>query len=379
MKFIKRPSSLSRYKNYKQAQKWVRELNLTSLNEWRSYIKGHLDLPLLPKDIPKNPDQTYKGKGWSGYAKFLGTKNKSPKKKYRIFKHARKFMNVINFKKDSIKDKMDWRKYVRDSKLNKDHKIIKKGKFKGLPVKPKDIPDSPDTFYKEFKSWGHFLWYRSQLAPVKVWRRYEEAKKFARSFNFKNQYEWSDYVRGKYKKLPLLPVDIPRSVFSVYRDKGWKGWGDFLGTGNKASFRKKYIPYSEAREILKKVGIKTQKDFKKWMRGEFKTKIKFQNQNIPCYPDRTYKDKSWKGWGDFLGTKNIQSQKTQILQLTHAFKLSQKIAKKYNLKTKEEWFKFFSYKKNKKILKENNIPTCPYSVYGDKFVKKGGLGKWLRK
>ena len=381
MKFIKRPSNTSRYKNYKEAEKWVRQLNLSSLSEWRDYIKGNLNLPLIPKNIPKSPNQTYKGKGWVGYSKFLGTKNKSPNKKYRIFKEARKFMNVINFEKDIIKDKIDWQKYVRDSKLTKNNKIILRGKFKDLPKKPKDIPDRPDKFYKEFISWGHFLWYRRQLAPIKVWRSYKKAKQFIKSFNFKNQYEWKwrSYIKGEYKKLPKLPIDIPRSVFSVYRDKGWLGWGDFLGTNNKATFRKDYISYSEAKKVLKKVGIKTENDFRKWMSGKFKTKIKFKDKKIPTSPNRTYRGKGWKNWGDFTGTKNIQAQKTQILELTYAFKVSQKIAKRYNLKSQPTWYKFFSSKKNKKILIENKIPVSPYMVYGREFIKKGGFNKWLGK
>ena len=57
---------------------------------------------------------------------------------------------------------------------------------------------------------------------------YAEARAFAQSFKFKSQKEWFAFA-----KTPLKPEDIPAGVARVYKDKGWKGWKDFLGS-NKA-------------------------------------------------------------------------------------------------------------------------------------------------
>jgi hypothetical protein len=47
----------------------------------------------------------------------------------------------------------------------------------------------------------------------------------------KNQGEWYAYCQGKLPEKGPLPSDIPASPHWVYRKKGWKGFGDWLGTG----------------------------------------------------------------------------------------------------------------------------------------------------
>ena len=37
----------------------------------------------------------------------------------------------------------------------------------------------------------------------------------------------------KYAKSGKLPKDIPTNVWQVYKNKGWKGWRDFLGKKTK--------------------------------------------------------------------------------------------------------------------------------------------------
>jgi len=43
-------------------------LGLKSRKEWRDYSKSGKK----PDDIPANPDNTYKNKGWNGWGDWLG-------------------------------------------------------------------------------------------------------------------------------------------------------------------------------------------------------------------------------------------------------------------------------------------------------------------
>jgi hypothetical protein len=43
---------------------------------------------------------------------------------------------------------------------------------------------------------------------------------------FKNQKEWRDYCKSGQK-----PEDIPSNPDKTYKQEGWKGFGDWLGTG----------------------------------------------------------------------------------------------------------------------------------------------------
>ena len=64
---------------------------------------------------------------------------------------------------------------------------------------------------------------------------FKEARKYARTLNIKTQSEWFRY--GKSGKLPL---DVPRHPNKVYKDKGWQGIGDWLGTGAVAPQKRKF-------------------------------------------------------------------------------------------------------------------------------------------
>ena len=78
----------------------------------------------------------------------------------------------------------------------------------------------------------------------KKYRSFKDARKFAHSLVAINTLkEWVGYARsGK------LPNDIPRDPRNAYKNKGWKGMGDWLGTG-RISFvelSKNMLTYEEA-------------------------------------------------------------------------------------------------------------------------------------
>tara|TARA_B100000767_G_scaffold242830_1_gene240137 strand:+ start:104 stop:277 length:174 start_codon:yes stop_codon:yes gene_type:complete len=47
---------------------------------------------------------------------------------------------------------------------------------------------------------------------------------FTSKLGLKNRTEWREYIKAA-KKLN----NIPSKPESVYKNKGWKGWADFLG------------------------------------------------------------------------------------------------------------------------------------------------------
>ena len=74
---------------------------------------------------------------------------------------------------------------------------------------------------------------RSSYSPP--FRTFDEARVFARSLGLKNVAGWQDYCKSG-----ELPKDIPSGPNGVYRDQGWAGYGDWLGTGNVANHLKEY-------------------------------------------------------------------------------------------------------------------------------------------
>ena len=125
---------------------------------------------------------------------------------------------------------------------------------------------------------------------------FKEAKDYVKTLKIKGFNHWREYVKNK-------PIEIPASPQVVYENE-WKGWGDFLGTGNiKGQLKKNYsncISFKEAKLKINKLKIKSMRDYFKWH-------SKNKPTDIPYRPQAAYQNE-WKGWGDFLGTGRIANK-----------------------------------------------------------------------
>ena len=105
----------------------------------------------------------------------------------------------------------DWYDYCNHSKL------------------PDNIPLNPDIAYKN-KGWGGWKDFLSTGKRINEdWLPYDEAKIFVHKLKLSSSYQWQDYCHGLLPDKPNKPYDIPISVETIYRNKGWIGWYDFLG------------------------------------------------------------------------------------------------------------------------------------------------------
>jgi hypothetical protein len=120
---------------------------------------------------------------------------------------------------------------------------------------------------------------------------YDEAKQFIKTLNLSSQSDWSKYLKSGKR-----PKFIPSSPGKFYKDSGWVNWGDWLGTDRIADKYKIYRTFDDAKKYVQKLGIKSQKEWNAYAKsgGE-------KPDDIPYKPQRTYLNKGWKGWADFLG------------------------------------------------------------------------------
>ena len=260
--------SLRNYRPFKEARSYAQKLKIKTALEWEKYTKSDK----LPKDIPAYPRQTYENKGWKSWGDFLGTGYVAASvRKYRSFKEAKSYAQKLKFKSSK-----GWVEHTKSGRLPKDIPAYPKGTYKNkgwvsmgdflgtgniashlinyrpfnkarsyaqkLKIKtgaewekycqsgrlPKDIPMIPNNTYRN-KGWvsmGDFLGTGRIAAQLKVFRSFKKARSYAHKLKFKSLSEWKKYCQsGK------LPKDIPTNVWQVYKNKGWKGWKDFLGTG----------------------------------------------------------------------------------------------------------------------------------------------------
>jgi len=188
------------YRSFKSARSFVRKLKLKNQQEWREYLKSSK----RPLDIPGSPDKIYKGKGYVNLGDWLGTGRIQPQQKvWRSFESARSYVRKLN-----LNSRTEYINYYKSGKL------------------PDDIPKAPHLVYK-YKGWiGTRDWFgteRDNLIKNK-YRSFISARSFTRKLNLNSRVEWNEYCKsGK------LPEDIPKAPQSVYKDKGWAGFSDWLG------------------------------------------------------------------------------------------------------------------------------------------------------
>ncbi len=87
---------------------------------------------------------------------------------------------------------------------------------------------------------------------------------------------------------------------TVYKNKGWTGVGDWLGTNTKATHLREYLPFNRARNFVRKLNLKGRDDWKAYCNG--KLELDPLPDNIPKAPWIVYKDNGWIDLSDWLGS-----------------------------------------------------------------------------
>ena len=307
---------------FEEAREFVHKLGFKGESEWRKYLTSknrHLN-------IPSNPRGVYENKGWVDFGDWLGTGYIHwTKRDYLSFKVARDFVHTLNL--NSMKD---WFMYTKSKSF------------------PKNIPIKPDWGYRNhgWKNWGDFLGTGTVANYKKKYKSYDEAKKYISNFKINK--------RDKYfqlHKINTFSMDMPYNPARKYKYSGWKNWGDFLGTGNIASFNRVYLSYNEAQHQIRKLKLKGWKGWRIFIKHK-----EFPN-NIPKNPHSVYKDKGWIDMSTFLGDK-VSHKKTLK---SREFVLAREFVRSLNLTSSNEWKKY-----SESGEKPSDIPKHPNSVYKNK-------------
>lgn len=343
-------------KPYDEAKLFVHSLKIKSISEWQRYSSGKLiTRKPMPPYIPAKPHKYYRNKGWISWEDWLGAKLAVATclREYRSFEDAREFARNLKLRWEK-----EWWQYS-------------KGELSDKPLKPEDVPASPEHIYRnQWKGWADWLGTKGKNAPRKAWLSFEEARDYVLKMRLKNYEEWSLFCKGRLPGKPRKPDNIPAGPERVYKNEGWKGLGDWLGTGNIANFNKKYRPYKEAKNFVHKLKLKNRKEWRLYVNGDFPDKGK-KPDDIPSTPWNVYRDKGWQGMGDWLGTGFIAYPKREYLP----FEEARKYIRQLEIKTSTEWRLYLKGKLSGKTKKPDNIPASPNVVYRDKGWN--GFSDWL--
>ena len=335
------------YRPFKEAREFARELDLKNESEWRILCKGGLPgKGSLPEDIPATPSNIYKEQGWKGMGDWLGTGTIAPQlKEYRSFNEAREFARGLD-----LKSAPEWINFCKGE-------LVEKGSL------PEDIPANPNQTYKK-QGWigmGDWLGTGTVATQQREYRPFKEARRFVRRLGLASVGEWSKFCKGELPEKGTLPEDIPAGASSTYKDKGWKGWGDWLDSGAIAPFLKEYRPFNEARDFARELDLKSKAEWQKFYMGEMPEKGSLP-EYIPKAPHHVYKNQGWFGYGDWLGTGVIATH----LKEYRPFNEARKFVRRLRLTSNADWRKFCKGELREKGGLPEDIPSAVDRVYKDK-------------
>jgi len=129
-------------------------------------------------------------------------------KTFLPYPKAQVFVHTLKLKSEG-----EWRTYVQ--------------------YRPVTIPSNPHTIYagKGWTTWGDWLGTGRVCTRDRKYRSFPQARRFIRRLKLKNLTQWQAFTKSEER-----PDDIPGRPDRFYAGKGWKGYGDWLGTGRKPCF-----------------------------------------------------------------------------------------------------------------------------------------------
>jgi hypothetical protein len=175
---------------------------------------------------------------------------------------------------------------------------------------------------------------------------FEEARAFVRKLNLKNNSDWLEYC-----DLGNMPDNLPKTPQTVYKENGWIGLGDWLGTGVLQTRKREYLSFTDARIFVRSLHLKKIEDWWTYCKSGLKP------HNIPATPEAVYKEQEWSGMFDWLGIDPGNKGKIDYLPYEQA----KIIVHKLRIKTTTAWRDCC---KRGKI--PENIPISPMYTYKHK-------------
>ena len=166
---------------------------------------------------------------------------------------------------------------------------------------------------------------------------YEEARAYMHTVGLGGVVEWQEWCASGKK-----PKTIPNRPDAAYKGKGWKGYGDFLGTGRIAPKNIDYLPFEKVKEFARGLDLRSKEEWFTYSKNNKKP------YGIPATPNRIYKDE-WIDWADFLGNGFL------------TFEEAREYVRGLGLTGRKKWVKYCTSDQ-----KPDNIPSSPDIVYKEK-------------
>jgi hypothetical protein len=240
-----------KFLSFEDAKKVVRDFNIQTQKELKEFILSEN----CPPDFPSNPNATYKDQ-WKGFGDFLGTNTLAPQDmKFYSYAEAKRILisNKVRNREEyyvlkkinpllpaspamKYKEFKNWYDFLGKPEkefyafdelkvIIRQRGIKTQSAYKAFQREDPKAPSQPERVYKEvWKNYGEFLGTNIIANQNKEFMSFEAAASFVRQLNLRSQKEFYAWCRNG-----LRPAELPSNPQGAYKDKGWKGWADFLG------------------------------------------------------------------------------------------------------------------------------------------------------
>ena len=168
---------------------------------------------------------------------------------------------------------------------------------------PVDIPLDPARISAD-QGWSgmpDYLGLSHSQTANRVWRKFEDARRFVRKQEFKTQAEYRTWCSSSNR-----PADIPYNPHLSYANCGWIDWGDWLGTGRVATQNVQMRTFKEARDFAHGLFFLGKTEWEDWARTNDRP------ADIPANPASVYINSGWIDWHDWLGIMDYSLAKTVV-------------------------------------------------------------------
>jgi hypothetical protein len=245
------------------------------------------------------------------------------------------------------------------------------GELKDLPSKPLFIPSNPHQVYRdEFQGYADFLG-TGNLAPYRrQFAAFENARAFVRSLGLSSGHQFKLYCQGYFPGMPPKPDWLPTNPNITYRDKGWSGLMDWLGTGDPVLQRNSAMrPFEAAREFTHSLRLKTWLEWRTYVRGE-RPDLPQKPVDVPTNPQIAYFRRGWITWADFLGGEQRAWHSTEWRQFNEA----RDFVRTLGLKNQAEWREWYARSGPKDIPFNPDKAYSSWISYSDWFRQPTDYG-----
>ena len=309
------------YLTFTRARALARSLGFLTAAEWRAWGNGESPGSReRPANVPIDPQAVYP-RAWRGWRDWLGVSPRSVRplssSKFLPFAEARKIVRALEFTHNR-----DWRAWCRAGK------------------RPEDIPANPQSVYQHrgWVGWGDWFGTGKSAATRAPYLSYAEACAFVRSVGIQGEDDFRDWVTGKLPDLAPRPSALPTNPHRTYRDDGWTTWGEFLGTGNVAPWKRTYVTYEEAMRLSRPHGIQSATQWRPFARRHNASRDP-DSPRLPVFPEVYYTDhppdagEGWTSWGEFLGTGVVATARRTY----RSFESAREFVRELGLRSNPQW------------------------------------------